>query len=242
MQLSRLAWRNLWWQQRRTWITAFSIGFGVVLAVTFTGYGDYVYSNMINAGAQLGMGHVSVMAQGYQQHPSIKKRIAIGATLHNNLKNQPFVRDVLARINGQAMFASANKSMGGGFIAIDPQQEGAHNMLVASLSQGRMLSSRDGRDIVLGAKLAKNLGLKLGKKLVYTTTDVHGEIVSNIARISGLFSTGVHEIDSGMALLPIDSVRSVLGYRPDEATFLIKWASKQPACWPIRLWRMKPRF
>lgn len=41
-------------------ITAFSIGFGVMLAVTFTGSGDYTYTNMIDTGASMGMGHVTV--------------------------------------------------------------------------------------------------------------------------------------------------------------------------------------
>ncbi|HKI61884.1 MAG TPA: ABC transporter permease, partial [Mariprofundaceae bacterium] len=66
MKLNTLAWRNIWRRKRRTLITAFSIGFGVMLSVTFTGSGDYTYTNMIDMGASMGMGHVTVEPIGYQ--------------------------------------------------------------------------------------------------------------------------------------------------------------------------------
>ena len=62
--------------------------------------------------------------------------------------------------------------------------------------------------------------MSLGKKVVYTTTDANGDIVSAIARVSGLFRTGVSEVDGGLALLPLQSVQTVLGYERDEVGFI----------------------
>jgi ABC-type lipoprotein release transport system permease subunit len=56
--------------------------------------------------------------------------------------------------------------------------------------------------------------------LVYTTTDVNGEIVSEIARVTGIFKTGVNEVDGGMVLLPISSVRATLNYDAQDATLV----------------------
>ncbi|MDQ6977965.1 MAG: ABC transporter permease, partial [Ghiorsea sp.] len=60
MKLNQLAFRNIFRRKRRTFITAFSVAFGVMLSVTFTGTGDYTYTNMIDAGAKMGMGHVTI--------------------------------------------------------------------------------------------------------------------------------------------------------------------------------------
>lgn len=107
------------------------------------------------------------------------------------------------------------------FLAIDPQQESAeYNLLIRSLVEGKVFPDRAGNGVVVGRKLAAKLNLRIGKKLVYTTTDAKGEIVSEIARVSGIFATGVREIDTGMVLLPIDRVRKVLAYDPEEATLL----------------------
>jgi len=221
MNVNRLAWRNLWRRKRRTLITAFSIGFGVMLSVTFTGSGDYTYTNMIDTGASMGMGHVTVQPKGYDLKPTLDKRLQQTDALRQKLLVMPEVTDATVRLTGQAMFASANKSVGGAFIAIDPANESAaNNLLLRSLVEGEVFPGSNGRGIVIGSKLATKLHLRIGKKIVYTTTDVTGEIVSDIARVSGIFTTGVSMIDGGLALLPIRSVQKTLGYTHDEATLI----------------------
>ncbi|MDH5592425.1 MAG: ABC transporter permease, partial [Gammaproteobacteria bacterium] len=151
MNLNTLAWRNLWRHKRRTLITASSIAFGVLLAVTFTGAGDYFYTRMIDAGANMGMGHITVAAPDYNRAPSSKKYLHQAGKLRQQVINIEEVADVVARIHGQAMFASARTSIGGMFIAIDPKQEHAdNNLFIKAMVSGEMLSSASEKDIVLG--------------------------------------------------------------------------------------------
>ena len=221
MNLNKLAWRNLWRRKRRTLITAFSIAFGVLLAVTFTGAGDHYYTRMIDAGASMGMGHVTIEALDYNRAPSLKKRLRKINDLRHQALAQPGVTDAMTRITGQVMFASANKSVGGIFIAINPDHETAqNNLFIRSIIKGKLFSTTGDRHILVGSRLAKKLHLDIGKKVVYTTTDATGEMVSAIARVSGIFRTGVSDVDAGMALLPLASVQKTLAYKPDEATLI----------------------
>jgi ABC-type lipoprotein release transport system permease subunit len=216
-----MAWRNLWRRKRRTLITAISIGFGVMLAVTFTGSGDYWYTNMINAGATMGLGHITVEPHGYNQTPSLDKRLLNAGEVRKHVLTMRGVSNAIVRIMGQAMFASASKTIGGMFLAVDPSQESPdQNLLLRSLIQGQLFPGADGRGIVVGSKMAKKLNLRIGKKLVYTTTDVSGEIVSEIARVTGIFETGVGEVDGALVLLPINSVRAILHYDDEDATLV----------------------
>lgn len=228
MNLNKLAWRNIWRRKRRTLITAFSIGFGVMLSVTFTGSGDYTYTNMIDMGASMGMGHVTVEPLGYHLKPTLDKRLTGTAQLQQQIMALPGVAGATVRITGQAMFASARKSVGGAFIAVDPEFETAqNNLLLRSIVAGSMFAEKSGRGMVIGSKLAKKLKVKIGKKVVYTTTDAHGEIVSDIARITGIFTTGIDIVDGIMALLPVSSVQKTLDYVPDEATLIAVVISDQ---------------
>jgi len=221
MNLNTLAWRNLWRHKRRTLITASSIAFGVLLAVTFTGAGDYFYTRMIDAGANMGMGHITLAAPDFNRAPSSKKSLQRVTQLQQQLEKLPEVKDVMARIQGQGMFASAHKSVGGMFFAVDPKQENAEsNLFIKAMVEGGMPRTADDKTIVLGVDLARKLKLTMGKKVVYTTTDKHGDIVSAIARVGGLFQTGSNEIDGSVALLPMHSVQKVLGYQQDEVSVL----------------------
>lgn len=228
MNLNQLAWRNIWRRKRRTMITAFSIGFGVMLAVTFTGSGDYTYTNMIDMGASMGMGHVTVEPVGYHLKPTLDKRLAGADKLYQRIAALDGVADATVRITGQAMFASARKSVGGAFIAVDPALETAeNNLLMRSIVEGELFDDKQGRGVVIGSKLARKLHVGIGKKLVYTTTDANGEIVSDIARVTGIFTTGIDMVDGIMALLPIGSVQKALNYAPDEATLIAVVISDQ---------------
>ena len=221
MKLGTIAWRNLWRRKRRTLITGISIGFGVMLAVTFTGTGDYGYTNMINTSAIMGLGHVTIEPHGYNQTPSLDKRLRKAGQIRERVLAMPGVNDAIVRIMGQAMFASASKTIGGVFMGIDPVQESPEqNLLIRSLVQGELFSGKDSRGVVVGSKMAEKLNLRIGKKLVFTTTDVSGEIVSELARVTGIFKTGVNEVDGGMVLLPINSVRTTLHYDAQDATLL----------------------
>ncbi len=221
MNLNKLAWRNLWRRKRRTLITAFSIAFGVLLAITFTGAGDHYYTRMIDAGASMGMGHVTIAPIDHNRAPSLKKRLSDVQQLRKQALARPEIVDAMVRISGQAMFASAHKSVGGMFIAIDPEQESENNNLfIRSIIEGQLFDGANTPGIVVGEKLAKKLHLRIGKKVIYTTTDAHGEIVSAIERVTGIFKTGVSEVDSAMALLPISRVQKILDYQADEATLI----------------------
>jgi ABC-type lipoprotein release transport system permease subunit len=221
MNLATLAWRNLWRHKRRTLITASSIAFGVLLAVTFTGAADYFYTRMIDAGANMGMGHITLAAPDFNRAPSSKKYLHDADQLMQQAKQLSEITKTVPRIQSQAMFASARKSVGGLFIAVDPAIEKQNdNVFLQAIVEGELPQASDERGIVLGIELARKLGVKLGKKVIYTTTDKNGEIVSDIGRVSGLFHTGADELDGALAILPLAKAQQVLGYQPDEVNLI----------------------
>jgi len=235
MQLNGLAWKNLWRHKRRTLITGFSISLGIFLSTTFTGTGDYTYTNMIDASAAMGFGHVTVEAKDFNDTPSLDKRLKDTEKLRTQIAQLTNVSDATVRIMGQAMFASASKSVGGSFLAINPATESAEiNLLIRAITEGALFAEDDLRGIVIGSIMAEKLKLKLGKKIVYTTTDINGEIVGEVARIRAIFRTGLDELDGAVVLLPINRVRETLGYSPDEASMITVIISDQRRAIEVR--------
>jgi ABC-type lipoprotein release transport system permease subunit len=71
---------------------------------------------------------------------------------------------------------------------------------------------------MLGERLARNLRTGLNGKVVYTMTGKRGEIVTGLARVTGIIRSGAPGVDLGLCLLPIDALRGTLGYGSREAT------------------------
>jgi ABC-type lipoprotein release transport system permease subunit len=219
--LAVMAWRNLWRNRRRTLLTLSSVVFGVLLAVLFTAMQDRNWADTIDLAARLSGGHVTLQHPEHLDSPKLTLTIDNSGRLKTLAKAQRYVDRVAERISGQAMLSTATDSFGVSFIAIDPDQEDEATLSVLEgLVEGAMFeTARDG-GVIVGARLAENLGVGMGKRVVYTLTDVNGDIVAGLARVSGLIKTGAPGVDGGLCLLPIDALRELIGYAPDEATQL----------------------
>ena len=214
-----MAWRNLGRNRRRTLLTLASIAFGVFLAIMSMAAQDRNWQDMIDLGARMGGGHVTVQHPEYLDTPSLSRAVTGTDVLVETASQDPEVTRVVERITGQLMVSTARESYGAAFIAFDPEAEDATTLsYLEAISEGRMFAADDATGIVLAAQLAQNLGAEIGDRVVYTATDRDGEIVAGLGRVRGILRTGAPSIDVGMVLLPIEAARSVLGFAPDEAT------------------------
>ena len=217
--LSVMAWRNLWRNTRRTLLTMCAITFGLMLAVLFTALQDRSFGDMIDLAARMASGHVVVQKQDYLDAPSLKRTVPEAEDLARSLARLPGVQRAVPRVTGSVMLATAGHSYGAYFLAIDPTLEDASTLaFVEALDEGKMLQGSDSKDIVLGTRLARNLELEPGDKVVYTLMDKNGEIASGLLRLSGTVRTGADSTDGAIALMPLGSVRHTLAYDRGEAT------------------------
>jgi ABC-type lipoprotein release transport system permease subunit len=228
--LTSMAWRNLWRQRRRTLLTLSSIAFGTTLAWLFTGLGDANWRQMIDLAARMGGGHVTLQHADYLDSPTLSRTVTEASSLAAVALEEPEVARVVTRISGNLMIASASRNYGAGFIAFDPDSEDVETLsLLEAVEEGDLFGSEGKGGIVLGAKLAENLHVDIGHKVVYTLTDREGEIVQEAVRVSGLLRTGAPTVDGSLVLLPLEHVRRSLRYRPDEAVQVAVFLDDQRA-------------
>ena len=228
--LATMAWRNLWRNRRRTYITLSAIVFGVFLAVIMMAMQDRNWADMIRLAARLGAGHVTIQHPEYLDTPTLTRTVQGTDTLRRLAADDPHVIRVVERITGFTMLATARENLGAGFIAVSPEQEDDETLsLLEAIVEGEFFGSSTEGGIILGERLAANLDVELGSKLVYTLTDKEGEIVSALARVSGIVRTGSPSVDAGICLLPIDAVREVVGFAPDEAIQIAAFVDDQRA-------------
>lgn len=216
--LPSIAWRNIWRNRRRTLLTLSSIAFGVMLAILFTGLGDSNWRQMIDLAARMGAGHVTLQHPEYLDTPTLSRTVADAEALGAiALADRDVVR-VVPRISGFLMLATAGQSYGAGFLALDPGLEDETTFsLLEALSDGAMFDSPDDPGVILGSKLAANLDVEIGQKVVYTLTDRNGEIVRGAVRVRALVHTGAPTVDAALSVFAIDTLRESLGYGPNEA-------------------------
>ena len=216
--LAKMAWRNLWRNRRRTTITLSAIVFGVFLSVVMMAMQDRNWADMIRLAARLGAGHVTYQHPEYLDSPTLSRPVQGTGELKRLAAGNPRVVRVVERITGFNMLSTARDNVGAGFIAVSPEEEDEETLsLLEAMVEGEFFESSNDRGIILGERLASNLDVELGSRLVYTLTDKEGEIVSDLARVTGIIRTGSPSVDGAICLLPIGTLREAIGFAPDEA-------------------------
>ena len=229
-RLAKMAWRNLWRNRRRTYITLSAIVFGVFLSIVMMAMQDRNWADMIRLAARLGAGHVTIQHPEYLDSPTLTRTVQGTDRLKRLAAGNARVIRVVERITGFNMLSTARENIGAGFIAVSPEQEDDETLsLLEAIVEGEFFGSSTDGGIILGERLASNLDVELGSKLVYTLTDKEGQIVSALARVSGIVRTGSPTVDAGICLLPIDTVREVVGFAPDEAIQIAAFVDDQRA-------------
>jgi len=206
----KLAFRNLRRNFRRTLITVAAIGLGTGLSLFSLGLGDGGHFQMIQNGVAIGQGHLTFQVEGFLESPSNALFIQDPAPLALVAHNSGYVKSAFPRIRGEGILATAAGAEGVAYQGIDPTFPDEASIFRRSMSDGEFLTENGGAKVVIGAKLAERLKLKVGRKTVLTTQDATGEIISTLLRVHGIFRTGSGAIDGNICLIPLAFMQETL--------------------------------
>jgi lipoprotein-releasing system permease protein len=144
------------------------------------------------------------------------------ATVAQAALANPHVKAAAPYVLGQAMLSSAAANRGALIRGIDPARERAVADFGAHMRAGSLDDLRPGAfGIILGADLARALGVRRGDTVVVVTPQGTMTPAGTLPRLKsfrvvGVFEVGMYEFDSGLALIDIDDAKKL--YRLDGVT------------------------
>ena len=181
-------------------ISVVGIALGMTVLITvlsvFNGFQREVRTRMLSAVA-----HVQVTGIG----ESLRDWQGVAATA---LKH-PHVKAVAPYVSAQGLLTSGGNVRGAVLRGIDPAAEGKVSEISVHMRSGRLESLRSGEyNVVLGAPLARALGVLVGDRVVLVAPQGQVTPAGILPRlrqftVSGTFEVGHYEIDSGMAVVHI---------------------------------------
>ena len=201
-------------------LTAGATAFGLAAYLFLYAFTDGFFEQMIeNSTGQLS-GHAQISSSQLRQDYSPKFRISDVSALKQKVAELPEVEAVTARIVVKGMLASTRKSMPVELTGIDPIEEQKVTSLATKIVEGDYIQKKSPEGIVLGKKIAEELGIKVGEKLVLTLQQASGDLASAAYKVSGIFDTGSELFDSAYAFVNIGALHNLLAFEPDEASTL----------------------
>ena len=210
----RIAWRNLWRNPSRTWITASGLAFGYFAAVLLVGLTDGMSAELIENGTRLMVGQVQLHAEGYLPERNMHETIGLYdgtdvPALLDLVEAHPDVVDAAPRLFGGGLLSVADQTKAALLLGVDPEREARVSTLLANLPIGR-LPSPDAYEVVVGVEMARQLEVEVGDEVVIVAPAADGSMGNDIFTLVGIFETGTPGIDANYAIVPITNLQYLM--------------------------------
>ena len=207
----RMAWRNLWRHKRRTWLTVGAMIFSNLILIFSISLQLGSYRMMINNTLKSYTGHMQIQREGYNEEPKMRSSIDAIVILANQLRTRLGSSDVAARGVAFAMTSSEERSYGLQITGVEPGFEPNVSTLPGLISRGGYFTDINAEEIVIGSVLARNLRVDIGDELTLLGSGHDGSFAAGIAIVTGIFESGIAEMDRNMAQLPIGYFQNLFG-------------------------------
>ncbi len=214
--LFTLAWRNLWRNRRRTYLTTGSIVLAVVLAVFMRSMQEGVYDKMIENVVGLYTGYVQIHQDGYWAEKTLDNSFELSPELHQLIAADDRVAEIVPRLESFLLASSDHSSQVAQIIGISPPAEDVLTRLSSKVVAGSYLAPQQA-GIMIGSGLAAKLRIGLGDSLVLYGQGFQGNMASELLPVVALLQFGSKEMNDRIVYTTLETAQMMI-VAPDRLT------------------------
>jgi ABC-type lipoprotein release transport system permease subunit len=209
--MSRLSWRYLWRNHRRTLIMLLAISVGVWAMIFMTALMRGMVDQMIEDGIDALPGYVQIHHRAYRDDPNVENSLPPPTSGLRAALESPPANAWAARVKVPAMISSERNSRGVMLLGVDPRAETALGFDPSSIVEGRFLEGPDDQGLVVGRKMLARLETDLGKRVVIMSQDPDNNIADRGFRIVGVFEGKLSAQEEHLVYVALGTSQALLG-------------------------------
>lgn len=205
-----MAWRNIWRNKRRTFITMASIFFAVVLAVIMRSANTGIYEHMVHNVVSFSSGYIQIHQKGYWNEQSIDNSFKEDQKLYKLLSAQKDITEFVPRLESFALASLGDKTKGVMVLGTLPERENNITHLDEKIVEGKYITSHD-RSLLIAEGLAESFGLHAGDTIVLLSQGYHGASAAGKYPVKGIVHYGSPELNKRIVNMPLKLMQEMYG-------------------------------
>lgn len=208
--LLTLAWRNIWRNKRRTFITIASVAFAVFFAVFMQSIQKGAWDHMLDNVVNFYYGYAQVQQADYWEEQSLDHALPYTNELQAELAAVPGVSGMAPRLESFALAAGEGQTHGVLVVGASPEAENELTQLQDRLVAGSYWDE-DSQGALLADGVAERLEVAIGDTVVLLSQGYHGVNAAGKYAVTGLLHFGSPELNKRMVYLPISEAERFFG-------------------------------
>ena len=215
---SRIGWRNVGRHPKRTILTALGLAVGYGAVVFMIGWANGLVAEMVENATGLMSGQIEVHDSEYRPERSIYDTIGGRdgvdfAALMDRIAEDERTVGVAPRVFAAGLVSSGEATTAGQLMGIDPARETGVTRFLEGLTEGRL--PEPGRnEMAIGSEMARQLEVGIGGELVVVAPGADGSMGNDLYTVSGIYTTGLVELDATNAVLPLTDLQALVVLEP----------------------------
>ena len=209
----RLAWRNIFRNKRRTLLSVLAIGVGLAAMMFADALIISLGETMVKSATENFSGNAQIHQAGFVKNLEVEKTIAGNENnkILEELSHEPQLLSFAPRVLSYGMLTSTTDANNIVVYGIDPEKEKKLSKLSQVIINGSYLDINDGKKVMVGKKLAENLNIAVGDRVVITVARATiGDLSQEMFRVGGIFSFGIRELDENVAFITLPIAQKIL--------------------------------
>lgn len=203
MILFKLAWRNLWRNKRRTWITISSVLFAVLLALFLESMDRGSQEVMVQNVVRFSTGYAQLQDTLYHDETHIDNAMYCDDDcMEKILEDFPNLEYTVPRLESVALAAGDEKTRVGFITGIDYESENRFNNIGERLRDGHFFTGGED-EVVIGTGLARSLDLEVGDSMVVFGQGFQGAMAAGKFVVVGLVQHPVPDLNERIVFMPL---------------------------------------
>ena len=205
-----IAYRDLGRNRRRSGLTMLAVVLGLALLILMSGFIAGIIDGMISDSILLNSGHVQVQAESYEvEKASLEWKYLLDNSdeLLASAAGIEGVKAVAPVLWASGFLNTADELIGVSVTGIDPDSS-FHDPIRQGMVAGEYLAVEDRDGVLIGKKLAEELGISAGSKISLLVGTSDGETDEGIFTVRGVFATGVVLYDGGTVYMPLPKAQA----------------------------------
>lgn len=207
----KLAWRNIWRNKRRTWITVSSILLAVLLSVVTRSMQVGSYDQMIENAVGSYSGYIQIQDKNYHDESTLNNSFYATDSLLSAIEALPNVETVVPRIESFALAAGDQKSRAAMVVGFDPEAERSLSNPAKKLTEGTYLNGPDDQHVLISEGLAEYLNVTVNDTLVLLGQGYHAMSAAGAYPIGGIVDFGPSQMTNALVYMPLETAQFFFG-------------------------------
>jgi ABC-type lipoprotein release transport system permease subunit len=226
-----IAYRDMGRNLRRTIITLTAIALGLALLIVMSGYIAGIFDGSLQNSIRINTGHLQIRAESFEE---AKRSLLWGDLLQNptglieKTRSIPEIKAATPVLWAGGVLSTMQDSVSIQVNGVDTSST-IYDFLGEGLVEGQVPAPDERGQIMIGLRLAKNLGIGIGSRISLFVGQSEGDPQEGIFTVGGIYNTGIPTYDEFTVIMPLSQAQAFTGAGERASAIMIMLHNSQDA-------------